>query len=371
MFLTINFSSDNMLYLKRSVYVKTSIIILLTSFFILLHFVNKLLIKFIESVPMINLLYDDIIQYIISFNEFEETRLINKKFNSLTEKNEKKYYKQVYELINKDQDDVNNKTYIVNQNKLSLHSIEKKLEYDGPYCDVEKVIKLCNDGDRIIMHGGTYQMHDEFFIEKNIQIIGLTDIIKMECDKAIYINSDKVRLQNMKILPCDNEESIVICRGCSLEAADCTFESGSNIINHTLIWVLAEASLIVNNCQFREAKGAVAMSPIAQNVDIQECYFANIKDGQALGCVTVLDEDEGIEGMVANGYSPLYVSLKCDKNVFEKIDANYPFVEVWNSDNKTYSIHKKECYIIEGNVIIDQHDVDANKLYQVQIISWF
>ena len=175
----------------------------------------------------------------------------------------------------------------------------------------------------------------------------------------------------MKILSYNNEESIVICRRCSLEAVDCTFESGSNIISQTLIWVLAEANLIVNNCQFREAKGAVAISPIAQHVDIRKCHFANMKIGQAFGCVTVLDEDEGIERMVANGYSPLYVSLKCDGNVFEKIDTNYPFVEVWNSDNKTYSIHEKDCYTIENNVIIDEHDVDANKLYQVQIISWF
>ena len=189
----------------------------------------------------------------------------------------------------------------------------------------------------------------------------------MECDKAIFINSDNVRLQNMKILSYEKEEAIRICSGCSLKAVDCTFESGSNIISRTLIWVMSEAVVIVNNCQFREAEAALAISPIARHVDIRICHFASIKVGQLpFGCVIILDEDEGIEGMVGNGYFPLYVTLKCVGNVFEEIDGNYPFIEEWNSDNKTYSIHEKDCYTIKDNVVIDERDADANKLYQVR-----
>ena len=322
-----------------------------------------------KILSIIDLLHDDMLQYIISFNEFEETRLINKKFNVLTEKNEKKYYKELYELINENQDNVSNKTYIVNQNKLSLHSIERKLKYIGPYCDLNIVIKKCNDGDRVLVHSGTYPVYDAVFIEKNIQIIGLTNTSYMECDKTTFINSDNIELQNMKILSYNIEQLITICRGSGLKAFGCSFESAPNIITQTLIWVCHEANLMVNNCEFREAKEAVGMSPIAQHIDIRKCHFVNIIAGQAFGCITIYDEDEGIEGMVALGYSPLNLNLTCNGNVFEKIGDNYPFVELWTSLNKTYSIHKKECYIIKDNVIIDKHDLDVNKLYQIKIIS--
>lgn len=323
-----------------------------------------------KTLPINNSLHNDIIQYIISFNEFEETRLINKKFKSLTEQNETNYYKQLYDSINKHQDNVNNNTYIINHNKSSLHSIEKKLQYKGPYCDLEKIIKICNHGDRILIHNGTYSMYDEFFIEKNIQIIGLTNLSKIECDKTINVNSNNVKLQNIKILSYEQEEAIKIFRECNLEAIDCTFESKSNIVSQTLMWVLSKASLTVTNCQFKKAEEAILISPIAQYVNIQKCHFSNIKVGQlAFGCITILDEDEGIKGMISNEHSLSYVTLKCTKNTFKKINDNYPFVEAWNSNNKTYRIHGKNCYTIENNIIFDEHHIDANKLYQIQCIS--
>ena len=319
-----------------------------------------------KVLPMTDLLHDDMIQHIISFNEFEETRLINRKFKCLTEKNENAHYKQMYHLINKDQDDVNNKTYIVNQNKLSLHSIERELKYNGPYCDLEAVIKSCDDGDRILLHHGRYLAYDKIFIEKNIQIIGLTYKTEIRCDKSIYINSDNVRLQNIKILSDVKTHSIIIYSRCRLKAIDCTFESGCiwNTV-YTLIFVNPEASLTLNNCKFREAHEAVRISPIAQHVIISKCHFVNIHGTHGCsGCVAIQDEDVFIDDNV--GYPPSYVILKCTGNSFEKISYVYPFSEEFiNGNDKRHSVYEKDCYIIEENVIIDEPNFDANKLYQV------
>ena len=308
---------------------------------------EKQLQLYYKALPMTHLLHDDVIQHIISFNEFEETRLINRKFKCLTKNNENTYYKQLYHLINKDQHDANIKTYIVNHNKSSLHSIEKELEYDGPHCDLEAVIKSCDDGDRILLHHGRYPAYDKIFIEKNIQIIGLTHRTEIQCDKSMYINSDNVRLQNIKMFSDAKGQSIIIYRGCSLSAVDCTFESGCirNTVNDTLISLNPEASLTLNNCKLREAPEAVSISPIAQYVNISECHFVNIYGGSGFsGCVAITDEDVFINDIVDNGYSPSYVTLKCIGNVFEKIYCKYPFSEEFNNIiNKRHSVYGKDC----------------------------
>ena len=198
---------------------------------------------------MTDLLHDDMIQHIVSFNEFDKTRLINRKFSCLTDENENMCYKQLYHLINKDQHNSNNKTYIVNYNELSLHPIENKLECDGPYCDLEAVIKSCDGGNQISLHHGRCPAYNKIFIEKNIQIIGLTHKTEIQSDKSMYINSENVRLQNIKMFSDAQYHSIIIYRKCSLEAFDCTFESGCiwNTVNHTVIFVNPEASLKVND----------------------------------------------------------------------------------------------------------------------------
>ena len=43
-----------------------------------------------KTLSITDLLHDDMIQYVISFNEFDETILLNKKFNILTERIKKK-----------------------------------------------------------------------------------------------------------------------------------------------------------------------------------------------------------------------------------------------------------------------------------------
>ena len=120
---------------------------------------------------------------------------------------------------------------------------------------------------------------------------------------------------------------------------------------------------------YRSLRSSVSISPIAQHVDISKCHFANIYGNTAagfFGCVSVQDEDVFIDDIVDNGYSPSYVILKCIGNTFEKITCEFPFYEFFNNgNNKTYCVYGKDCYIIEDNVIIDEPDFDANKLYQI------
>ena len=61
-----------------------------------------------------------------------------------------------------------------------------------------------------------------------------------------------------------------------------------------------------------------------------------------------------------------YVILKCIGNTFEKITCDFSFYKVSNDgNNKTHGVYGKDCYIIKDNVIIDEPDFDANKLYQI------
>ena len=318
-----------------------------------------------KALPITQIFPDDLIQHILSFNKFGATRFINKTFKSLTDKNESKYYKKLYQSLNINKHNETT-TIIVCQHRNTLYPFQEKAGYKGPCNTIAQALELCDNDTRIIIHSGVYEFYDEVDITENIQIIGLNDRNdgdnpRICFDTPIYLCGDNFIMENITFASNSEDTAIFVDKG-TFQASRCCFQELVSTGPNKYICVMQEANLKIQSCVFENGEEGVGIHPMAGIVEIHNCEFNNIFFvNYRSGCVMIHGE------VIEYGNSPSWVNVTCTGNVFYEIGENYPFVEQTNND-KPYSKYGKKFYTLKNNSVTGEYSIvkkDANKLYCV------
>ena len=226
---------------------------------------------YFKALPITQIFPDDLIQHILSFNKFGATRFINKTFKSLTDKNESKYYEELYQSLNTNKDNETT-TFVVNQDRKTLYPFEEKAGHKGPYYNIEEAFKLCDNDARIILHSGVYNIYEEVKITENMQIIGFNDRNDGKnpvlcCNTPIYTYSDNFILENITITSNSADIAISVEKG-KFQASRCMFEKLKCIGSNLYIGVKQHAILEIENSAFEKRKQRVGIHSMTKNVDV-------------------------------------------------------------------------------------------------------
>ena len=306
-------------------------------------------------------LNSDLIGYLISFNEMNDTILINKKFHLLTLQNRQRYIKSFYKTINNIETKYN-KTYVINKKRSKLNDLEKKKQYKGPFKEIQNVLRICNDNDRILLHDGTYNLNSEIVIKKNICIIGVGRRNKIHINAMEFFcgTLDKrcnIKFENLTINTYDT--ALIIINGTTLKVKNCIFER--------LIKLYSESKFEAKNCIFQKCKQAIQLSMTTIHVKLIKCHFLNINKNQNQkgnsklihGCVIIKNHWKDPQH---SNLPTLY--LECIENHFENIEDNYPFIEVSGIDqNEQCAVYEHNNYTIIRNTTNDENHKHVNKLH--------
>eukprot|EP01084_Bolivina_argentea_P292731 503336_1 len=112
--------------------------------------------------PINDLLPDAILQQILSFDNLYHPRLVCRQWHALSIQNETNYMHEIYQTININDFPKDGKNWVVHPKRKYLHQVEKDLGFKGPInCTdysgengFEALIHtLCDDGDRLLLHG--------------------------------------------------------------------------------------------------------------------------------------------------------------------------------------------------------------------------
>ena len=334
---------------------------------------------FYELMPVTKILNDDELQHVLSFLDFREIRVIKlicKKFKILTEKNELNYFRKLYQKIYIGDQSQNKNTYILDWERSSLNHIETDLGFKGPYQKIEKLIDSCNNNARILIHGGIYEIKENFVIRKNLRIKGII-CRKEKCAPIIYtkacitFKSKEIFLTDITIkLEHFYNSSIFIDSNAKVQAYGCQFD-GSEVdhedeyqdgyyidgYNGTLINVAHNASFTAESCIFADTEQALWISSTAKRVSLYGNIFNRIRNfprspelNWFLGCIKIKDEDYEIQEHI----DPVNVNFS--SNLFVEIDQKYPFV--WQSiNNEQYNKAYFSCnlHTIQFNKVEGHH----------------
>eukprot|EP01083_Nonionella_stella_P240092 839628_1 len=138
-----------------------------------------------NSLSIDHLLPSSVTQYCLSFVHDLHLRHVSKSFKKYSEQNQRILLNHLKEIANQQPFDHQivfneeiNTTYVVDPSRTSLNETEINLQYQGPYENLVLPMNMCNDGDRILLHG-TIDINDgfgySFYLSKDIQIIGIGD----------------------------------------------------------------------------------------------------------------------------------------------------------------------------------------------------
>ena len=217
---------------------------------------------YFKALPITQIVPDDLIQHILTFNKFGDTRFVNKTFKLFTDKNEKNYYEKLHQSLNKNKHNETT-TIVVNQHRNKLYPFEEKARYKGPCYNIEQAIELCDNDARIVIHPGEYKFYDVVNITENIQIIGLNDRNngdnpRIYCNTPIKTYSNNFILENITIVSSSNDVAISVEKG-KFQASRCMFEKSEYIETNLYICKKKGAIAKIENSTFQTNKQEVAI----------------------------------------------------------------------------------------------------------------
>ena len=357
---------------------------------------------FWNLLPMNDLLPDDTIQHILSFDGRDISKLVNKKFNRLCKINERIQWNQAEEALKAFLFDHNNqfnqefntfrmehmhdnKTWIVDESRTVLNDEEIKRGYYGPLNDLDAAINHCNDGDTILVHDGDYAFLEGAEFDKNIQIIGVGDEVNFDVadDKQISIGADtetaprSVSFQNIQFyflsefffntLP-----GINVCHGWNLWMKGCNFHTSRG--SRSGIHLMNNANLNIVRCHFLNTSCAVKISCNSGKINVGGCSFSSCgRGGDAFSDQSVQSGCICIDGKDGHNIG----ELKCIGNLFAK-NSCYPIAE-YQERKKNDNENEKKCVLINTDRCFLSHNlskgdnatkfttssdyVDGNRLY--------
>ena len=216
---------------------------------------------YFKALPITQIFPDDLIQHILSFNKFGDTRFVNKTFKLFTDRNEKIYYEKLHQSLNKNKHNETT-TIVVNQHRNKLYPFEEKARYKGPYYNIQQAIELYDNDARIIVHPGEYTI-PLVYITENIQIIGLNDRNngdnpRIYCNTPITTFSNNFILENITVVSSSDEVAISVVKG-KFQASRCMFKKFEYIEKNLYICMKKGAIAKIENSTFQKSKQGVAI----------------------------------------------------------------------------------------------------------------
>eukprot|EP01084_Bolivina_argentea_P232997 392537_1 len=359
-----------------------------------------------------DILPDDVIQHILSFNEYHHGKSICKKWKQHSDTNENIYFSKIYTSIVPNSHipyGKNNNTFIIHRSRKTLNKIEKQFGFTGIFNNFSKAINICKPGDKIFVHGGKYEIdHDDHWglvFKRDIQIIGVEPNVVLQqngqMDKFIVIGDHSGLSFDDSLLPTFNncfvhvhlENIILDCRACTIEPT-INVESVVNLEKHSKLWmknckyfgynggfrgeqhaiyVAPFCDLQIENCEFTGGSRAISMSPFSGYINIYDSWFKSFGYGYH-------NEYQGNTSCIeiATDMSSLHVhsqcvGLTCLRNIFED-NMGYPIAErhVPEETDNNNAYFNCTC-VLQNNILKGYHGMgrakknvvidDANILY--------
>eukprot|EP01084_Bolivina_argentea_P295391 508537_1 len=248
----------------------------------------------------------DIMQYILSFCNDPDLSVVSKKWNILLDKNEVQSIKDIYSSIRVNEqkrnklvpyNDTINTTFIIDQSRNKLCSIEKEKGYKRTQFTYWNIWSECQHGDRVfILDKGSLLIDGE--INTDIQIIGAGNHIKMLEIKIKAIDEIplEVYLEGIEV------NTIYLHPRCSLWMENCSIRN---------IYVREKANLNLDNCELTDE---LVINSFANNVNITNSKLGSVDIGSQVGTwyfSSVLEREWSQDELV---------NFTCVGNVFTSTD---------------------------------------------------
>ena len=289
-----------------------------------------------SGLPIGTVLPDDVMQHILSFEEFYakiENRIISRKWNRLYQKNEENMLRTLYRSITEKYPEPltpANDTWIWHEVRRQLHPVEQGLGFRGPLYGLDEVHKKCKSGDRVLVHRDVFQNNGyndyqwEIFT-KNIHFIGLLPVELGQCSICLDTNLfGYLRLENLEIfvgaelyVGTDDAEKQSIVGARTLTMKNCDIQCKDPIMVDHL------GNLNMRHCRVRSGRPrkwlAIEISPWAGNVNIRDNTIRDFERGIA---IQRYNADPRAFGLA---------EISIEYNVFEDI-SEYAVVE--RTDNR-------------------------------------
>ena len=339
---------------------------------------NKINKIYFDSMSLSDILPDDITQNILSFFNTDYINLravkaVNKSFQSLSDKNYKNEVRKINDIIAKEKceylTDFNgtNKCWIIDKNRTELNKNEINLKYNGPINDINDGIKICENGDTLLICDGSYEIMenecDSF--GKKMALIGKGSNVRIHLNHKLIIKNDTY-FENIHF-KFDNHR-FRVGSDINLWMKKCEITSnGSAIFGDA-----DNSSLYLNQCKFdrnenseyTEGEGAISMAVYHRNIDVIGCTFSNFG----------YDDHNKYKGEYTHNEVPASPCIeiseggcgdKCElriiANIFENINGKCIGCGYWKGDSFG---DDEDCYLNGANAFINNgsHTIHHNIL---------
>lgn len=298
-----------------------------------------------DAVSIHKIIPSDIIQHILSFQglDLKHAKCVNKKWNELSIKNEKKSYLALQQRLEQDSpipyDKSTNNTWILDSERNQLTQVEKEFGFKLLPRSTKKDMMSSIDmnGDRILVFSRIYKGTKSFF-DKDLSMIGIN------VKKRPEINAFAAQFGDGTMMEIDI--------GCKLWVDGCRiFYTGSVGVK-----VNRNSSLYITNCAWKCMATAIKVNMNAKQVIIKDSVFRN--------CCRCIEMAPNERNLMIDDDEKSTVRLKCDGNIFRDIN-HYPIAV--QPPNKGY-IDKTELYQLKNNSLEDNEILAAKQIENANLI---
>eukprot|EP01084_Bolivina_argentea_P013000 24358_1 len=205
-----------------------------------------------KSLPINDILSENIIQNITSFIHSFNVKFVNKLFKKCYDNNKKLFIQNRETEIIPKIETKHSKTFIVIKGPINLNDIITT-KFSGSakdvtiFTDLTEALKKCDNGDQILLFDGKYKIRHDF--EKKVQIIGLDECAIVDIASNIF---STVYLKNLMLNIADSP-GLKVKSDATLwmESCDIRYSTPAITIGETeRKEKCTNASLIVSNCNF-------------------------------------------------------------------------------------------------------------------------
>lgn len=303
-----------------------------------------------NTIAIDKILSTDIIQYILSFQalDLRHVKCVNKQWRELSMKNEKLYYKRLFDKSFIPYNADINKTFVIRWPKKKLTVVEKKMGFEilSIYKDVDNHIriKIPNNvhGNRFIIHKSNkyYKIDGAAIFNKNLSFFGIPGTGSNWRPVILF---DEIE----HFLNDDLNHHAISIDDCKLQIEKCQIKCWCGgfieINNNSSLWINHS---IINGTLFGSA---IKIKNNAKKIIITKTKITGYKH-----CIELNDE-QGIEQLICKcnifKNNKSYSIIK--RNEMSHEEENFELFKEYNT--KIYQIGKNKCK--------SDFKHDGNKIY--------
>eukprot|EP00485_Elphidium_margaritaceum_P003312 CAMPEP_0202693298 /NCGR_PEP_ID=MMETSP1385-20130828/7446_1 /ASSEMBLY_ACC=CAM_ASM_000861 /TAXON_ID=933848 /ORGANISM="Elphidium margaritaceum" /LENGTH=372 /DNA_ID=CAMNT_0049348957 /DNA_START=31 /DNA_END=1149 /DNA_ORIENTATION=- len=312
------------------------------------------------SLPIDDMLSPQVVQLLLSFNQSQHSQaLVSKSWHMLCGRNQVIHLRHIYGCILKNKyvafDASKNRSIVVHAKRKVLYAMEQQQGFIGPMT-MATATRLCQSGDRLLMHDGEYEFdYEKLQTKTDISLIGVGKNVLCLRQRNCYHPGRRIYVENIEFPSarhCFTGPQQLVLKKCRFKSSALNI-SGNGDINET----------IVDECIFSDVTHtAILIEAIATKVHLLNNEF--------IRCATMTLPDEMLGVVLVSGdieREPDWQStlqLKCTGNLF--VDCNNcPFAE---DSHNGFHLVDSDRYLLESNVFrsSSHYNFDANKMYKGQ-----